>query len=652
MNTSLWQIPIRVLEEIVQRQELPLYLERQGPQYQVLFQEMLWLKLPWRSKPFKVQSKSLRIQPPLTDTNLNEYLKAFVAKNSGMAERLDTEAKEVFDNAQFIDEDHRREFIERVEDSFRTGATPGSIEAMYQRVTNHRLTQDRWGDLTKQLCVDDYPTLFPLAHKMQRKATVILGPTNSGKTYKAVQLLKASKTGAYWGPLRLLALEIQERLTEEGIACSLLTGEERVQVPGAGHVSSTIEMMQSDVELETIVIDEVQMLADKDRGWAWTQAIVGCPAKNVVLVGSPDIWEVLKGLLKRLGMEYELIKCERLQPLHVEAEPCSVEEAKPGDAFVVFSRKDVFFYQEMLAKRGLSTAIIYGALGPEVRRSEAQRFRSGEAKVLIATDAIGMGLNLPIARMVFTTMEKFDGLDVSPIPPALVKQIAGRAGRFGQFADGYVSAVDPDTLTYVRRCLAMNTKEAGQKLGVAPTVSQLALLAKEMQIVHPSRALIAWRTKLLLSDATFFAAPMYERVELAIEMEEHFPALSFEEIARLSMVPLPRVGEVKQVLFTWLTTFDEGNRRKEQAPTVEWFQGHEQIPFLGLGESETLYHTASMYCWLSRSFPKVFVNEEAAQETRVMVADHLIALLRERARALIGQQGGGRKDKKRVVLSN
>ena len=649
MNPYSWPTSLRNFEDIVQKHALPLYADRKANRYEVCHQEIFWLQLPWRNKPFKAQSRAIKVDFPGEHIDVLTYLKEFSKKHAGVEHALNVEAAGVFSSAAFIDEDHRREFISRVEDSFKSGAYVGMIEAMYTRVTNQRLTVDRWGDLTKQLCVDDYPLLFPLAQTLQRRATVILGPTNSGKTYKAVQLLKEAKTGAYWGPLRLLALEIQDRLTEEGVACSLLTGEERVQIPGAGHVASTIEMMQSDVELDTIVIDEVQMLADKDRGWAWTQAIVGCPSKNVVLVGSPDIWEVLKGLLRRLGMEYDLIKCERLQPLHVEESPCSIEDAKAGDAFVVFSRKDVFFYQEMLAKRGLSTAIIYGALGPEVRRSEAQRFRSGEAKVLIATDAIGMGLNLPIARMIFTTMEKFDGIEVGPIAPALVKQIAGRAGRFGQFPDGYVGAIDVDALAYVRRCLSLNTKEVPQKLGVAPTVEQLTLLAKEMQIAHPSRALIAWRTKLLLSDAHFFAAPMFERVELSIEMEEHFPALSFEEIARLSMVPLPKVLAVKQKLFTWLQVFDDAKRSPKSEKMVRWAPSNEQVINLGLAEAENLYHTASMYCWLARSFPDVFVGEQQAQDTRTMVADHLIELLRARARALI-VLNQGRKMKVKPVL--
>ncbi len=648
MTLLLWPVSPRAIQDIVDHHGLPLQVVAQAKKCEVFYQEILWLNVPWRSKAIKIQTPKMQVAPPASVGNATDvlaHLKDYVQKHEGFLAAMTIEVKDVYDNANFIDEDHKIEFTQRSAEILHGGARLGAIATLYQKITNKRLTQDQWGDLTKRLCVDDYPTLFPLANALPRKATVILGPTNSGKTYRAVQLLKASKTGAYWGPLRLLALEIQERLVEDGVACSLLTGEERVVIPGAGHVASTIEMMQSDVELDTIVIDEVQMLADKDRGWAWTQAIVGCPTKHLVLVGSPDIWEVLRGLLNRLGIEHELIKCERLQPLHVEKEACTIEDAKPGDAFVVFSRKEVFFYQEMLAKRGFSTAIIYGALGPEVRRSEAQRFRSGEAKVLIATDAIGMGLNLPIARIVFTTMEKFDGVEVNAIDPALVKQIAGRAGRFGHFADGHVTGVDADILAYVRQCLNAKTKVSAQKLSVGPNVTQLSLLAKEMQIAHPSKALIAWRTKLLLADETFFAAPMYERVELAIEMEENFPALPFQDIARLSMVPLPRVPEVKQVLFSWMNTLNTAAREKT-SPAVGWAYPNDEIATLGLVESEQLYHTASMYCWLARSFPNVFTDEPPAQETRTWVAEHLIALLRERARSLIGQKNNPRAQKK------
>lgn len=644
MTLLTWPVSPRSIEDVVNHHNLPLHVVAQAKKCEIFYQEILWLNVPWRNKAIKIQTQKLQVPPPGDAGNATvvlAHLQEFIGKHQGFLASLESEVKEVYAAAKFVDEDHLREFTQRCAEMLHSGARLGAVAQLYQKITNKRMTQDLWGDLTKKLCVDDYPTLFPLANALKRKATVILGPTNSGKTYRAIQILKAAKTGAYWGPLRLLALEIQERMTEENVACSLLTGEERVLVPGAGHVASTVEMMQSDVELETVVIDEVQMLADKDRGWAWTQAIVGCPTKHLVLVGSPDIWEVLRDLLDRLGIEHELIKCERLQPLHVEREACTIEDAKPGDAFVVFSRKDVFFYQEMLAKRGLATAIIYGALGPEVRRSEAQRFRSGEAKVLIATDAIGMGLNLPIARIVFTTMEKFDGIEVNAIEPSLVKQIAGRAGRYGQFADGHVTGLDEEILAYVRQCLNAKTKVPSQKLSVAPSVAQLSLLAKEMQIAHPSKALIAWRTKLLLADPTFFAAPMYERVELAIEMEENFPSLGFEEIARLSMVPLPRVPEVKQVLFAWLNGLNSSKQDKSE-PIIAWGHPNSAIATLSLVESECLYHTASMYCWIARSFPKVFTDEAGAQETRTMVADHLIALLRERARTLIGQKSNAR----------
>ena len=132
---------------------------------------------------------------------------------------------------------------------------------------------------------------------------------------------------------------------------------------------------------------------------------------------------------------------------------------------------------------------------------------------------------------------------------------------------------------------------------------------------------------------------------LAIGVEENFPALPFEDIARMSMVPLPRVAEVKQVLFAWMNTLNTA-RREKTAPAVGWAHPNSAIATLSLVESEQLYHTASIYCWMARSFSNVFTDEPAAQETRTMVADHLIALLRERARSLIGQKNNQRPPSK------
>lgn len=634
------------MRDLIQRNGLCMVTARRNSGYRVYLQMMLTFSVPWLSKPLSVSMKMVPVPPPKEhDAEVLAYLRAMQGDATDLEKQMANAAQKVYAGAAFVDDDHRKEFIQRVQRDIQKNPSPSVFKQTYDATTLKRRQDAVWVEVSKKLCVDDYPTLFPVAAAMNRRVTVILGPTNSGKTYRAIELLKNAKTGAYLGPLRLLALEIHERLNEEGVACDLLTGEERVQIPGAGHVASTIEMMNADVPLDTIVIDEVQMLVDSDRGWAWTQAVVGAPAEHLVLVGSPDVWDVLKGLLEHLGLPYDVVRCERLQPLKVEQQPAMVADARAGDAFVVFSRKDVFFYQEMLGKRGLSTAIIYGALGPEVRRSEARRFRDGEAKVLISTDAIGMGLNLPISRIVFTTAEKYDGTEVAPIDPSLVKQIAGRAGRYGHFDEGYVTAVESGALSYIRHCLNASTKIGKTKLAVAPTVAQLTMLSKEAGIGKVSKALTTWRSKLLVDDHQFAAASMYERIELAQEMEHDFPNLTFDDIAHYSMIPMPRGPVLKQIFFSWMGQIDRARQKKTEL-RVRWATPSAGYAGNDIETWEWQYHAASMYSWLSRSDVRVFPDGEDSGVARTRAANRLIELLKQRAKTLVGKREGvtGKKD--------
>lgn len=641
----IWTTPSHHdLRELIQSHGFAMTTTRRNSGCRVNLQLVLSFSVPWLSKPLRTMLTMVPVPPPKDmDANVVEYLRLAQGDTEALERSMAQAARDVYAKAKFVDDDERKEFIARVHQEIQQNPTPLAFQRAYDAASSRRKQDAVWLEVSKKLCVDNYPTLFPVADAMQRRATVILGPTNSGKTYRAIELLKASKTGAYLGPLRLLALEIHERLNEEGVACDLLTGEERVQIPGAGHVASTIEMMNTDIPLDTVIIDEVQMLVDNDRGWAWTQAIVGAPAEHLVLVGSPDVWEVLKGLLEHLGMEYDVVRCERLQPLKVEQYPSTVADARAGDAFVVFSRKDVFFYQEMLGKRGLSTAIIYGALGPEVRRSEAKRFRDGEAKVLISTDAIGMGLNLPISRIVFTTAEKFDGVEVAPIDPSLVKQIAGRAGRFGHFNEGYVTAIDGGALSYIRHCLNASTKIGKTKLAVAPNVAQLTLLSKEAGIGKVSKALTTWRSKLLQDDQQFEAASMFERIDLVMEMETQFPNLTFEDIAHYSMIPLPRSPILKQIFFSWMGQVHRA-RFKQEAPKVRWDAPSAGYTGNDIETWEWQYHAASMYSWLSRSDMHVFPDGMDSGNARTRAASRLIELLRQRAKTLVGKRDGARKE--------
>src|SRR5690606_33174918 len=177
------------------------------------------------------------------------------------------------------------------------------------------------------------------------------------------------------------------------------------------HTACTMEMMNPTREVRVAVIDEIQMLRDPQRGWAWTAALVGVPAREVYVCGSDVTHEVCVRVVQAMEEAYDVTHLERMTPLEVESEVVSagsrrgrkkaprVNGLAAGDAVIAFSRKDVLTLSARYRDYGFSVATLYGALAPEVRRTEADRFASGEADFVVATDAIGMGLNLPIRRV-------------------------------------------------------------------------------------------------------------------------------------------------------------------------------------------------------------------------------------------------------------
>ena len=279
------------------------------------------------------------------------------------------------------------------------------------------------------------------ARGIKRKFIIHLGDTNTGKTYNAVERLKGCKNGVYLSPLRILALENYERLNKEGIICDLKTGEEEITSPGATHTSCTIEKLDLKEQYEVAVIDEIQMINDSQRGAAWSRAILGVRAREIHVCGAINAKDIIKKILDDCNDPYEIIEYKRSIPLEVETKEFSQKDIQEGDAIVLFSKKRVLELAQAYSERGKRASIIYGDLPPEVRRKQYEQFINKGTKILITTDAIGMGVNLPIRRIIFLSIKKFDGEEVRYLTSQEVKQIAGRAGRKGIYDIGYVASI-------------------------------------------------------------------------------------------------------------------------------------------------------------------------------------------------------------------
>ncbi|WP_299088767.1 DEAD/DEAH box helicase [uncultured Metabacillus sp.] len=300
-----------------------------------------------------------------------------------------------------------------------------------------------------------------------------VGETNTGKTFQAIKRMKEASSGIYLAPLRLLALEIYDTLNEEGVPCSLKTGEEEKLVMDANHLACTVEIFHEKDFYEVVVIDEAQMIADKDRGFSWYKAITKANAKEIHIICSFNAKPMILQLLGESNVEvYEYV---RDIPLEVESQVFKIGQARKGDALVCFSRKRVLETASELQRKGRKVSMIYGSMPPETRKKQMQRFIKGETNIIVATDAIGMGLNLPIRRIVFLENDKFDGTRRRWLTSQEVKQIAGRAGRRGIYDIGKV-AFTSNVKTMVR--LLEEEDEPLHGFAIAPTSAVLERFQK------------------------------------------------------------------------------------------------------------------------------------------------------------------------------
>lgn len=338
-----------------------------------------------------------------------------------------------------------------------------------------------------------YHNLYP-ARSLTRTWTALLGPTNSGKTHRAIEAMTAVTHAIYLSPLRLMALENQERIESMGVPCSLVTGEEEIIREGATHYCCTVEEFARfrSQHWDVVVIDEVQMMADSQRGWAWVDALVSAYTPELIMTGPMLIQPSLKTLCDLCEDHLVVKRTKRLSPVEVARRPTSLKQLDAGSMLVAFSRKTVLELKALLEMTGKSVSVVYGALSPEVRREQARRFREGEADLMVATDAVGMGLNLPAHTLCFYTDEKYDGIQNRQLRVQEVKQIGGRAGRFGHHSSGTITALDAQTLHSIRQLFYSADQPVDlAQFQVRPSIEHLRAITEMME---DASLLRAWLT--------------------------------------------------------------------------------------------------------------------------------------------------------------
>ena len=399
--------------------------------------------------------------------------------------------------------------------------------------------------------------------------------------------------------------------------CDLVTGEERLfakdESATSAHVACTVEMASINTPYEVAVIDEIQMLKDPNRGWAWTRAVLGIVAEEIHLCGEKAAIDVIKEMLLSTGEQIEVNHYERLTSLTIE-DTCleSLENIRAGDCLVCFSKQDIFSVTRQIEALGKDCAIIYGSLPPGTKLAQARRFNDPESpcKVLVATDAIGMGLNLNIGRVIFysmikTTVNEKNEMEKNVISTSQALQIAGRAGRFGtQFANGYVTTMKSEDLPVLRQLLNDQPPPIAQ-VGLHPTADQIELYAYHLPNATLSNLMDIFVSLSTVDDSLYFMCNINDFKFLA-EMIEH---VSLPLRARYVFCCAP-INRKMTFVCTMFLKFARQYSRNE-AITYDWLCYQIGWPFacpknlIDLVHLESVFDVLDLYLWLSYRFPVI-----------------------------------------------
>lgn len=269
--------------------------------------------------------------------------------------------------------------------------------------------------------------------QLESNVSALLGPTNTGKTHRAIERMLQHRSGVIGFPLRLLAREVYERVCAKvgSQKVALLTGEERCIPKHARYWLCTVESMPQERDFDFVAVDEIQLACDRERGHVFTQRLISARGtRETCFLGSPSMERMIRAVIPHVHVE----RLTRLSTLRYGGST-SLSGLPPRSAVVALSRRELYPIAEHIRQRKGGVALVLGALSPNARNAQVELFQSGKVDYMVATDAIGMGLNLDLQHVVFASLQKFDGRERRPLALDEMAQIAGRAGRHTQ--DGY-----------------------------------------------------------------------------------------------------------------------------------------------------------------------------------------------------------------------
>lgn len=468
---------------------------------------------------------------------------------------------------------------------------------------------------------------YAKARETKRKIIYHAGPTNSGKTYSALKQFQTSKSGVYCGPLKLLASEVFNKTNQLNTKCDLITGEERKfaneDFTPSDHVACTVEMVNLDKDYDVAVIDEIQLISDLQRGWAWTRAFLGLSAKEIHVCGDLTAIDIISDLAFLCGDTLEVKNYKRLTQLNIMNKALETFDAvEPGDCIVCFSKNDIFNVTNILEKKGHDVAVIYGSMPPGVKMTQAARFNdpNDKCKILVATDAIGMGLNLSIRRIIFYSIKKPQTKDdqddnrrrgepnIEYITTSQALQIAGRAGRFNtSYADGFVTTFFKQDLSPLKEILSKPMQKT-TKAGLHPTADQIELFAYQLPNHSLSDLLQIFMSICKIDNAQYFMCN-FEEIKNLAELIDHIPIpIRAKYTFAISPISL-RHPFISSCFVKFVRAYSNND-----PVTVDYLKSIVSWPLkmpANLNELihlENVFDVLDLYLWLGFRFPLVFAH--------------------------------------------
>ncbi|XP_047363654.1 ATP-dependent RNA helicase SUV3 homolog, mitochondrial isoform X1 [Vespa velutina] len=486
-------------------------------------------------------------------------------------------------------------------------------------------------------CLDDLKKIsdlrspanwYPYARAKTRKIIFHAGPTNSGKTYHALERFIRAKSGVYCGPLKLLVSEVYNKCNDMGTPCDLVTGEEKRFAHSsdnpANHISCSVEMINLNLPYEVAVIDEIQLIKDPGRGWAWTRALLGISADEIHLCGETAAIDLINAICLTTGETPEIRKYKRLTKLEVENKALQTfKNIQSSDCIVCFNKNDIFAVSRELEAEGIETAIIYGSLPPGTKLAQAAKFNdpNNSCKVLIATNAIGMGLNLHIRRIIFysliqPTINEKGEKEMDTISVSTALQIAGRAGRYGtQWETGYVTTYKSQDLPTLKNLLSQQPETITQA-GLHPTSDQIELYAYHLPNTPLSNLVDIFITLSIVDDSLYFMCNT-EDFKFLADMIQHVP-LPLRARYVFCCAPINKKLPFSCAMFLKFAR----QYSKNDKITFNWLCKHIGWPFstpksiLDLVHLEAVFDVMDLYLWLSYRFMDLFPDATIVRDVQ------------------------------------